>query len=101
MTAPARARARSKQPGHIHLPSVHVRAEHGTGFDYEEDIYFVGRGRRQIAERVVRFAALERGVETLVRVTFDVLCPEDLRALREALPLVMDEGNPDARALME
>jgi hypothetical protein len=95
------AAAAALAQGHIHLPSVHVRAENGTGFDYEEDLYVRGRGRRRSVERVVRLAVIEGGQETLIRRTVDELCPEELAQLRADLPILMDEGNPAATAVME
>ncbi len=97
MSAPAKALT-----DHIHLPSVHVRAENGSGFDYDEDLYIRrGRGRRRHVERVVRLVAIEYGAPTLVRETLDVLCAEELARLEEDLPILMDEGNPAANAVME
>jgi len=97
MSAPARAR----EPGHIHLPSVHIRAEHGRDFDYEEDLYVSGRGRRRKVERVIRFVAIELNQPILIRETRDQLCPEDLARIEAALPVLMDEGDPETNAFME
>lgn len=99
MTAPARER----RPGaeRIHLPSVHVRGDDGSGFDYEEDLFVTGRGRKRRVERVVRLVAFEHGEETLVRETRDVLWEEELAEFEAVLPLLMDRGNPEAEALME
>jgi hypothetical protein len=63
--------------------------------------YITGRGRRQRVERVVTFAAIEGGHPTLMRRTVDVLCPEELERLEDALPFLMDEGNPELIAAME
>jgi|SRR5579859_333791 len=92
--APRRAR-------HIHLPSVHIRLANGTGYDYEENLYISGPARARLVERVVSFAFCEGGNPTVIRETADVLCPEDLAQLEEELPLLMDEGNPDANTVMQ
>lgn len=97
MSAPARALA----SGHYHLPSVHVRAEHGVGFDYEEDVFSTGRGPRRRVERVIRLAIIDGGQETLIRVTRDELSPEELASLEERLSFLMDEADPEAAAIME
>ncbi len=97
MSAPAMSHA----PGHIHLPSVHIRAENGVGFDYEEDLFIRGRGSRQRIYRTVRLVVIEAGEPTLIRDTFDYLCAEEWATLQEILPELMEEGNPDARAAME
>jgi hypothetical protein len=103
MTAPARTprarpvRKREAAPQHLHLPSVHVRAENGTGFDYDEDLYVRG----QQVERIIRFVAIEYGAPTLIRETRDVLCPEELASFEELLPILMQEGNPAAQEAME
>jgi hypothetical protein len=86
---------------HIHLPSVHVRDEEETGFDFEEDLFVIGRGRRQRVERVIRLAMIEGGREMRVSETRDELCPGELYQLQDDLPVLMDEGNPAARAMME
>ena len=96
MTAPHRQR----EPGHIHLPSVHVR-RNGTGFDYEEDLYVRGKGRRQRVQRVVRLVVIENGMETLIRDTVDELCGEEVQQLLDDLPILMEEGNPAVKASME
>lgn len=101
-----RARAASSAPHsehdeHIHLPSVHIRDRNGTGFNYDEDIFFVRQGRRYIAHRVVKFAFVESLRVRSMRETRDVLCREELVALAEILPVVMDEENPAGRPLME
>jgi hypothetical protein len=88
---------------HLHLPSVHIRTEQGTGFgfDYEEDLYVHGRGRIRQVDRVVRFVVIENGMETLIRETRDRLCEEEWIDLQADLPLLIDEGNPEANAVME
>jgi hypothetical protein len=98
MSARAPIRPKGKTANrHIHLPSVHIREAHGTGYDYDEDIFIHGRR----AERVVRFVAIVGGEATLIRETRDVLCPEELAQLRQDLPVLMDEGNPAAGAIMK
>jgi hypothetical protein len=88
----------SSEPGHIHLPSVHIRSENGAGFDYEEDYYLWGRR----IERIVRFVAFEPGGSTsLFRETFDELCPEDMQQLKEDLPILMDRKNPVTDTVMQ
>ncbi len=87
--------------GHIHLPSIHIRDVHQTGFDYEEDFYVRGRGRQKQVERVIRFAAVEHGHEQLVRETRDVLCSDDVANLAESLELLTETdllGNPHPEA---
>ncbi len=37
----------------------------------------------------------------LIRETFDVLCAEELAQFQEDLPILMDEGNPAASAIMK
>ncbi len=96
MSAPAQAPA----PQHIHLPSVHIRSG-GAGFDYDEDLYIHGRGRRRKIERVVRLVVIEGGREMLVRETRDELCPEEVSQFVENLPVLMEEGNPAANAMMK
>lgn len=90
---------------HIHLPSVHYRipapGAESNGFDYEENLYVRGRGRRARVERIIRLAMIEGGKETIVRETFDVLCPEELEQLQDDLPVLMDEGHPAANAIMQ
>jgi hypothetical protein len=82
--------------GHIHLPSVHVRAD-GSGFDYDQDLYsYPGR-----IERVVSLVVIEHGRPVLARETFDVLCPDDVADLEADLPALMDEANTEAREAME
>ena len=83
--------------GHIHLPSVHIRSQDGAGVDYEENIYV--RGTR--VERMIRLVIIEDGEPTLIRETFDVLCADEIAQLEEDLPVLMDEGNQAARAVME
>jgi hypothetical protein len=85
---------------HIHLPSVHVRAKDGTGFDYEEDLYVGTRTEDQPVWRVIRFAILAAGEPISISETFDELCEEELAEMEELLPVLMDEGNPAAEALM-
>src|ERR1700694_620630 len=102
MTSPARQRSRPVRkreaaPQHIHLPSVHIRSENGVGFDYDEDLYL--RGGR--VERVIRLVAIEGEAPVLIRETRDVLCPAELSNLEEALPMLMEEGNPEAEEAME
>ena len=90
-----------KNAEHVHLPSVHIRTEDGSGFDYEEDLYVTGRGLRRKVERVIRLVIIEHGAASLIRETFDVLCPEELAQLQDDLPILMDEGNPAANKIME
>jgi hypothetical protein len=97
MSAPAPA----LRNGHIHLPSVHIRGKNGSGFDYEEDLYVRGHGKRKRIERVVTFVAIEHGEPTLMRQTQDVLCEEETEQVVQDLPILMDEANPAARASME
>jgi hypothetical protein len=85
---------------HIHLPSVHARAEGGLGFDYEEDLYIWDGDGGPRVERLVRLVIIEGGEPTLVRETRDELCAEELAAVEEWLPVLMDEGNPAAAATM-
>lgn len=95
-------RSQSAPRRHIHLPSVHVRAEDGTGFDYDEDLYVRDAGGwRRCVERVMRLVVIEGGLETLIRETRDILSADALAQLEEALPLLMDKGNPEADAFME
>lgn len=101
MSAPARERRRGRGLDRLHLPSVHVRDRSGSGFDYEEDLFISGRGRRRRVERRIRLVAIERGQPALVRETRDVLCAEEIEALEEVLPVLMDEGNPAAQPIME
>lgn len=84
------------RPKHYHLPSVHVR-NGGSGYDYEEDLYVVGRR----VERVVRFVAIDRGAETLIRETRDELSAEEWAQFRATLPVLMEEGNPEVEQLMQ
>lgn len=101
MPAEARARERRSNAKHIHLPSVHVRDHSGSGFDYEEDLFVTGRGRKRRVERIVRLAAIEQGQEALVRETRDFLCEKEAADLEIVLPMLMEEGNPEAQGLME
>jgi len=87
-------------PGHIHLPSVHIRGESGNGFDYEEDLYIEGQGRRRTVRRIVRLVVIEGGCVTLLRETRDVLCDEEIDLLEESLPDLLGES-PNAIAWME
>lgn len=51
---------------HLHLPSVHVRTEGDTGYDYEEDLFVFGRaGRRIRIKRIVHLVAIEGGMVML------------------------------------
>ena len=97
VSAPAKARAAE----HIHLPSVHLRGEDGSGFDYDEDLFVSGRGRRQWVERVVRLVVIERDGYEHVRETRDTLCAEEMEQLRADLPILMDEENPASAASMK
>lgn len=101
MSAPQRQTAPPFAREHIHLPSVHLRAENGSGFDYDEDLYIRGRGRRRHVYRLVRLVVIEGGQPTLIRETRDVLCPEELDQLAEDLPILMDEGNQAGNAIMQ
>lgn len=94
------AKERPRPPKHIHLPSVHVRRA-GSGFDYDEDLYVEGSGPRRVIRRVVRLVLFEGGAVTLVRETFDELCPEEAAELAVSLPDLMDEGNPAVQAAMQ
>jgi hypothetical protein len=87
-----------EEPDHIHLPSVHIRLAEHTGWDYEEDLYALPAGR---VERIIRFVAFEPGEPALVRVTTDVLCEEEQAYFAEILPVLMDEGSPEANDEME
>jgi hypothetical protein len=100
MTATARSRrARATQAAeHIHLPSVHSRDRKNTGFDYEEDFYIYGRFR---VERVVKLVMVERGIPVVTHKTTDELSAEDREQLWYDLPILMDEGNPAAEAIMK
>jgi len=100
MSAPA-LKPRALPTGHIHLPSVHVRSKDGGGFDYEEDLYVIGRGRRRQVRRVVTLVAFAGGEVLIARETSDVLCAGDVESLGDALPDLMDEGNPDVEAAMQ
>src|SRR5256885_1879027 len=95
------ATATSPAKGHIHLPSVHIRNEDGTGFDYEEDFYVTGRGRQRRVDRVVTLIAFQDGVVILERETRDTLRPDELEQLEESLPILMEEGNVSAEAAMQ
>ncbi|HEX4138333.1 MAG TPA: hypothetical protein VHY84_27230 [Bryobacteraceae bacterium] len=86
---------------HIHLPSVHIRATDGTGFDYEEDLYIQDREGDLRVERVIRFAFVEGEEPVLVRQTRDELCAEELTEVEDRLPVLMNEGSPAAAALMQ
>jgi hypothetical protein len=101
MSAPTRAKrtnpVRRREANHIHLPSVHVRRENGVGFDYDEDLYVEG----QRVERVIRLVIVENGGPALIRETRDLLCREELADLEDTLPMLMEEGNPGAEAVME
>ncbi len=103
MSAPAMSLA----PGHIHLPSVHVRAQNGLEFHYEEDLYVRTSRRRRKVERVVRLVVITVTKErNELRETVDELCHEDQVNLEESLPLLLDTdilGNsqPDAAAHMQ
>jgi hypothetical protein len=99
MTAPARARTRAQE--HIHLPSVHVRSEDGSGYDYEEDYFLSGTGAKRRAHRITRFALVAKGHEPVVRVTMDVLCQDELVLFLAALPDMLDEGSPDVAEKMQ
>jgi hypothetical protein len=80
---------------------VHIRSEHGTGFDFEVDLYVCGRGRRRRVERVMHLAIIEGGRETLMRATHDTVCLEELAVIESCLSVLMDEGNPDAEGIMQ
>jgi hypothetical protein len=93
--------ARAFPAGHIHLPSVHVRTQDGRGFDYEQDLYVTGRGRRRVIARVVRLAAIEGGEIAFERETRDELSDREAAELAEMLPALMDEENEDVQPAME
>jgi hypothetical protein len=83
------------------LPSVHIRGANGAGFDYEEDLYFRGPRSRYRVDRVVRLTVIEGGEATLIRETYDELCREELEQLEDDLPVLMDEDNQAAAAIMK
>lgn len=94
------AKSRKQTPSHIHFPSIHVRSEDGTGFDYEEDFYVAGKRVR----REIKLDAFVDGEIAIHRMTTDFLCNEDLLALAECLPAVMDvdaEGQPSPELAAE
>jgi len=93
--------AASYAQDHIHLPSVHIRRQNGDGFDYEEDLYINGRGRRRRVERFVRLVVIQDGERTLVRETFDELCQEEIARFQADLPVLMDEENPANAPIMQ
>jgi len=99
--SPQRERAANPRVKHIHLPSVHARAEDGLGYDYEEDFFVQGSGRQRFGHQVIRLSLVERGVITLVRETRDWLDAEDLARLEPFLPLLMDERHQEAREFMK
>lgn len=101
MSAPKLARAQQARANHIHLPSIHVRNEDGSGFDYEENYFVRGRGRKRSVQRVVTIAAFNAGGPLFECETRDVLCREDLEALESALPVLMEEGNVAAEEVMK
>jgi hypothetical protein len=80
---------------------VHIRSEHGNGIDYDEDLFVHGRGRNSSVDRVIRLVVIEYGAPALIRETRDTLCSEEVVQLEEDLPILMDEGNPAAKAVME
>src|SRR4051812_16060432 len=89
---------------HIHLHSVHIRHEDGTGYDYEEDLYLQPKrpgSRRVDVQRVVRFAFTKGEQPIAVYETRDVLCVEEKRALEKVMPILLTEGDPEAEALMQ
>jgi hypothetical protein len=69
-----------------------------AGFDYDYDLY-VGNARQ--IRRIITFRLIAPGGVEVVRVTEDDLCPEEAADIREALPTLMDEGDPDAQAFMQ
>ena len=97
--APVRQQRKKKRAPlhHVHLPSVHIRNAAGNGYDYEEDLYAHPEGVRQ----VIRFAFVEADQEVLVRETVGFLCEEHLEQIQSELPVLMDEGNPAAQAVMQ
>ena len=105
MSAPTQARALA--PKHIHLPSVHVRSGDGRhGYDYEEDLYRRGHGRRRRVERIIRLAIVENDRPILIRETFDVLCADELANLMESLPALLEtdiqgESSPEIAEHMQ
>jgi hypothetical protein len=103
MPAPEHEAEMALHSSHIHLPSVHIRDKHGNGFDYDEDLYIelIGRSARRRVLRVVRLVVIEGGAPVLVRETHDQLCREELAQLEDDLPILMDEGNPAAEAIMQ
>jgi hypothetical protein len=84
-------------PEHIHLPSVHLRIS-GQIIDYEEDLFCEAdpHGRVRV-ERYIRLR-IDGAIE---RVTHDEVCAEELQQIASDLPILMDEGNPAAKALMK
>jgi hypothetical protein len=98
-----RSAAPPRASGHIHLPSVHVRAKGGSGigFDYEEDVFVRGHGRNRSAKRVIRLTAIDAGETVLTRVTIDELCADELAQLDANLDFLIDEGSPELTGYME
>jgi hypothetical protein len=97
--SPARATSRRALPRHIHLPSVHVRTK-GAGFDYDYDYDLYVGNKRQI-RRIITFRLIAPGDLEVVRVTEDDLCPEEAADIREELPTLLDEDNPEALTAMQ
>jgi hypothetical protein len=102
---------RSRRAEHLHLPSVHVRQQDGSGFDYEEDLYIVGRNKKRRVERIVTLMMLDAGERPILeRATFDVVSAEEIPALEQLLSFVMRDPeitrldsvlDPDAPTVQE
>jgi hypothetical protein len=90
-----------KKADHIHLPSIHIRTDELTGFDYEEDIYIEGRGRGRRAHLVASFALIEAGQVTVARETRGALLAAQLAEFEDNLEFWMDGENPEVIEIME
>ena len=104
MSSPTRAikaPAPRRLQGQVHLPSVHIRARNGTGFDYDEDICVRGGGRNRIAERTVTLAAVRDGAIEFTRETTDILSDDEFLELEANIGFFMNEHDPEVIELME